>query len=148
MAGPWVTYRSVAGLWHRLMRGLGYSRYGTGGGDFGAGVMTFMALAGPLIGLHLTNLELAPWTGPGSRPLSERKQEYLAQSERWDQAEQGYTAIQSTRPQTLGYALNDSPAGLAEWIVEKWPSWSDCAGDLESRFSRDFPLTVVTPCIG
>ncbi len=65
-----VTYRYTAGLWHRLMRGLGYARYGAGGGDFGAGIATFMALddPGPLIGLHLTNLELTPYTGPGSRP--------------------------------------------------------------------------------
>ncbi len=141
-----VTYRYVAGLWRRLMRGLGYARYGAGGGDFGAGIATFMALddPGPLIGLHLTNLELAPYTGPGSRPLSPREQEYLEQSSRWDQTERGYTAIQSTKPQTLGYALNDSPAGLAAWILEKWRSWSDCRGDPESRFSRDFLLTVVT----
>src|SRR5215472_12482726 len=141
-----VTYRYVAGLWHRLMRGLGYHRYGAGGGDFGAGIATFMALAepGPLIGLHLTNLELAPYTGPGSRPLSDRERAYLEQSRRWDQSERGYNAIQSTKPQTLGYALNDSPAGLAAWILEKWRSWSDCGGDLESRFSRDFLLTVLT----
>jgi pimeloyl-ACP methyl ester carboxylesterase len=105
-----------------------------------------MALAdpGPLIGLHLTNLEPAPYTGPGSRPLSEREQGYLVQSQRWDLTERGYTAIQSTRPQTLGCALNDSPAGLAAWILEKWRSRGDRGGDLESRFSRDFLLSVVT----
>jgi pimeloyl-ACP methyl ester carboxylesterase len=141
-----ITYRYVAGLWHTLMRGLGYARYGAGGGDFGAGIATFMALddPGPLIGLHLTNLEFSPWTGPGSPPLSAAEQAYLAQADRWDRAERGYTAIQSTKPQTLGYALNDSPAGLAAWILEKWRSWSDCHGDLESVFSRDFLLTVVT----
>jgi pimeloyl-ACP methyl ester carboxylesterase len=141
-----ITYRHVAGLWHELMRGLGYARYGAGGGDFGSGIATFMALdgPGPLVGLHLTNLELAPLAGPGSRPLSTAEQAYLEQAGRWDQAERGYTAIQSTKPQTLGYALNDSPAGLAAWILEKWRSWSDCHGDLESRFSKDFLLTVVT----
>lgn len=67
-----MTYRYAAGLWHQLMRGLGYARYAAGGGDFGSGIATFMALddPGPLTGLHLTNLELTPWTGPGSRPLS------------------------------------------------------------------------------
>ncbi len=141
-----VNYRYVAGLWHKLMRGLGYARYAAGGSDFGSGIATFMALddPGPLIGLHLTNLELTPWTGPGSRPLSAAEQAYLEQAKRWDQTERGYTAIQSTKPQTLGYGLNDSPAGLAAWILEKWRSWSDCRGDLESRFSRDFLLTVVT----
>jgi pimeloyl-ACP methyl ester carboxylesterase len=141
-----VTYRYVAGLWHRLMRGLGYSRYAAGGGDFGAGIATFMAFDEPaaLIGLHLTNLELSPYTGPGSSPLSDREQDYLAQTRLWDETERGYTAIQSTKPQTLSYALNDSPAGLAAWILEKWRAWSDCRGILESRFSRDFLLTVVT----
>jgi pimeloyl-ACP methyl ester carboxylesterase len=141
-----VTYRYVAGLWHALMRGLGYRRYAAGGGDFGSGIATFMAMEDPaaLIGLHLTNLELAPYTGPGSRPLSAAEQAFLEQSRRWDATERGYTAIQSTKPQTLGYALNDSPAGLAAWILEKWRSWSDCGGDLESRFTRDFLLTVIT----
>ena len=59
-------------------------------------------------------------------------------------AERGYSAIQSTKPQTLGYALNDSPAGLAAWILEKWRSGSDRGGDLESRFARDFLLMIVT----
>ncbi len=141
-----VTYRYVAGLWHQVMQGLGYRQYAAGGGDFGAGIATFMALEdpGPLIGLHLTNLELAPYTGPGSRPLSAAEQAFLNQARHWDQAERGYTAVQSTKPQTAGYALNDSPAGLAAWIGEKWRSWSDCGGDLESRFSTDFLLTVVT----
>jgi pimeloyl-ACP methyl ester carboxylesterase len=63
---------------------------------------------------------------------------------RWDEAERGYSLIQSTKPQTVAYGLNDSPAGLAAWILEKWRSWSDSGGDLEGRFSRDFLLTIVT----
>jgi pimeloyl-ACP methyl ester carboxylesterase len=58
--------------------------------------------------------------------------------------ERGYSAIQSTKPQTLGYALNDSPAGLAAWILEKWWAWSDSGGDLDKRFPRDFLLTMAT----
>lgn len=141
-----MTYRDVALLWHRLMQDLGYMRYGTGGGDFGSGVATFMALSDPepLIGVHLTNLELAPHIGPNSRPLSTEERAYLEEARSWDDTERGYTAIQSTKPQTLAYALNDSPAGLCAWILEKWRSWSDCNGDIESRFSRDFLLTVVT----
>ena len=141
-----VTYRYVAGLWHRLMQGLGYPRYAAGGGDFGAGIATFMALdnPAPLIGLHLTNLELAPYTGPGSRPLSDAERRYLERASRWDETERGYTAIQSTKPQTLGYGLTDSPAGLAAWLLEKWRSWSDSGGDPTGRFSTDFLLTVVT----
>jgi pimeloyl-ACP methyl ester carboxylesterase len=141
-----VNYRFVADLWHGLMAGLGYERYGAGGGDFGAGVATLMALDRPdkIIGLHLTNLELAPYTGAGSRPPSPAEREYLETSEAWWQAEGGYKAIQSTRPQTLGYALNDSPAGLAAWICEKWRSWSDSDGDLDAHISRDLLLTTLT----
>jgi pimeloyl-ACP methyl ester carboxylesterase len=141
-----VTVRSTAGTWHRLVQGLGYERYGAHGTDFGSGVSTFMALDGPgsMRGLHLSNLDIAPYTGPGSRPLSGAEREYLEQTRRWDAVERGYSAIQSTKPQTLGYGLNDSPAGLAAWILEKWRSWSDSRGDLAARFSRDFLLTMVT----
>lgn len=141
-----VNYEYVAGLWHRLMRGLGYERYGAQGGDFGAGVTTFMALIDPhpMMGVHLSNLEIAPYTGPGARPLSAAEQAYRERSEAFWQEEYGYKAIQSTRPQTLGYGLNDSPAGLAAWILEKWRSWSDSRGNLDERFSRDFLLTTVT----
>ena len=141
-----ANYRSVAALWHRLMGGLGYERYGAGGGDFGAGVTTLMALDEPrrMIGIHLSNLELSPWMGEGSRPLSSAERAYLAQRQRWDESERGYSSIQSTKPQTLAYALNDSPAGLAAWILEKWRSWADTGGSLEGRFSRDFLLTLVT----
>jgi len=141
-----ANYRIVARLWHRLMRGLGYERYGAGGGDFGAGVATHMAIEdpAPVIGIHLTTMELWPPTGEGARPLTEAERVFLAQVRRWDEVERGYSAIQSTRPQTLGYALNDSPAGLAAWILEKWRAWSDSHGDLDARFSREFLLTLVT----
>jgi pimeloyl-ACP methyl ester carboxylesterase len=141
-----VNYQYVAGLWHRLMRGLGYERYGAEGGDFGAGITTFMALKNPepMIGVHLSNLEIAPYTGPGSRPLSAAERTYRERNEAFWQEEYGYKAIQSTKPQTLGYALNDSPAGLAAWILEKWRSWADSRGNLDERISRDFLLTTVT----
>lgn len=141
-----VNYRYVAGLWHRLMRGLGYRRYGAGGGDFGAGVATLMALDDPdaIIGVHLSNLELTPYLGPGARPPSAAESGYLAVSEAWWQAEGGYKAIQSTRPQTLGYGLNDSPAGLAAWVSEKWRSWADSGGDADRRVGRDFLLELLT----
>ena len=141
-----VNYEYVAGLWHRLMRGLGYERYGAQGTDFGAGVATFMALTDPesMIGVHLSNLEIAPYAGPGARPLSSAEQAYRERNAEFWQTEYGYKAIQSTKPQTLAFGLNDSPAGLAAWIVEKWRSWSDSRGDLDKRFSRDFLLTTVT----
>jgi len=141
-----VNYQHVASLWHRLMHGLGYERYGAQGGDFGAGVITFMALDDPkpMIGVHLSNLEIAPYTGSGARPLSAAERTYRNRNEEFWKDESGYKAIQSTKPQTLGYGLNDSPAGLAAWILEKWRSWGDTHGNLDGRFSRDFLLTTVT----
>jgi pimeloyl-ACP methyl ester carboxylesterase len=141
-----ANYRTVARLWQRLMRGLGYQRYGAGGGDFGAGVASYMAVEdpAPIVGIHLTTPELWPPTGEGTRPLTAAESEYVAHVRRWDEVERGYSAVQSTRPQTLGYALNDSPAGLAAWILDKWRSWSDSGGDLEARFPREFLLTMLT----
>jgi pimeloyl-ACP methyl ester carboxylesterase len=141
-----VTTRHTARMWHRLMRGLGYERYAAQGADFGSAVTTYMALdnAAPMIGIHLSNLDLHPYLGPGAKRLSETEEHYLAQYERWRADDRGYGMIQSTRPQSLGYGLNDSPAGLAAWILEKWRSWADSGGDIESCFSRDFLLTVVT----
>jgi pimeloyl-ACP methyl ester carboxylesterase len=138
--------RDTARLWHRLMQGLGYPRYGAGGGDFGAGVATMMALDDPepLLGLHLTTFEVEPYTGPGSRPLSEEEAAFEAQLRAWDAVERGYSSIQSTKPQTVGYGLTDSPAGLAAWILEKWRSWSDSGGDVVARLGRDFLLTLLT----
>ncbi len=142
----WVNYADVARLWRGLMCSLGYDRYGAAGGDFGAGVATLTALRFPesTIGIHLSNLELSPYTGPGSQPLSVAELEYLAVSNAWWEAEGGYKSIQSTKPQTLAFGLNDSPAGLAAWISEKWRSWSDSNGDLDARISRDFLLTLIT----
>jgi pimeloyl-ACP methyl ester carboxylesterase len=141
-----VTTRYTAGLWHRLMQGLGYERYGAQGGDFGASVTTYMGLDDParMLGIHLHNLDDTPYSGPGSRPLTAAERDYRAQVAGWDAVERGYSAIQSTKPQTVAFALTDSPAGLAAWILEKWRSWSDCGGDLERRYERDFLLTTVT----
>jgi pimeloyl-ACP methyl ester carboxylesterase len=128
-----VNYRYVAGLWHRLMRGLGYQRYGAQGGDFGAGVATFMALDDPkpMLGVHLSTLEIGPYTGPETRPLSQAEHAYLEAMRRWERTEGGYKAIQATRPQTLGYGLTDSPAGLLAWNAELWTGWGDHAEYLD-----------------
>jgi pimeloyl-ACP methyl ester carboxylesterase len=137
-----VNIRYVASVWHALMRSLGYERYGAGGGDFGSGVATYMALDEParMIGLCLTNLDVDPYLGPGSRPLSDVERSFLAVRDGWDAVERGYSSIQSTKPQTAGYGLTDSPAGLAAWILEKWHSWTDPRCDV----SRDFLLTTLT----
>ena len=139
-------YRDIATLMHGLMRGLGYTRYGAGGGDFGAGIATVMALdqRESMLGIHLSNLELTPYIDDRSLPLSEAERAYIAEQDAWDQVERGYSAEQSTKPQSLAYALNDSPAGLAAWIVEKWRSWTDSEGDLDQRFTRQFLLTMLT----
>jgi pimeloyl-ACP methyl ester carboxylesterase len=137
-----LTTRDTARLWHRLMRELGYERYGAQGGDFGASVSTWMALdePEPMLGLHLHNLDDTPYTGPGAPPLSDAERAYVAQVASWDEAERGYSTIQGTKPQTLAYALTDSPAGLAAWILEKWRSWTDP----RSQIDRDFLLTTLT----
>src|SRR5204862_7767113 len=113
---------------------------------YGARVATVMALdqPAPMFRTHRHNLELVPPTGEGPRPLPEQERTYLANRKAWDARERGYSAIHPTKPQTLGYGLHDSPAGLAAWIVEKWRSWGDTGGDVERRFSRDFLLTLVT----
>jgi pimeloyl-ACP methyl ester carboxylesterase len=107
-----------------------------------------MAIENPasMIGIHLTTMEsdLQPVIGEGTRSLTEAERLYIRQVGQWNEFERGYSAIQSTKPQTLGYALNDSPAGLAAWIVEKWRSWSDSDGNLDVRFSREFLLTMLT----
>jgi pimeloyl-ACP methyl ester carboxylesterase len=141
-----TTVQYTADLWDRLMRGLGYQRYAAGGGDFGSSVATFLGRDHPdsVIGIHLSTLEVTPYTGPESRPLSEAERAYVEHNQRWWQAEGGYKAIQATKPQTAGYGLHDSPAGLAAWLLEKWRSWSDCGGDIESRFDRDFLLSTLT----
>jgi pimeloyl-ACP methyl ester carboxylesterase len=99
-----VNYRYVSDRWHQLMIELGYSRYAAGGGDFGAGVTTFLALDHPesVIGIHLTTLESDLTPKVEDAELSDAERSYLAVSRGWDAAERGYSAIQSTKPQTVG----------------------------------------------
>ncbi len=141
----------VADLWAKLMtEELGYERFGAGGGDMGSGVTQQLALSFPdaLVGIHLTDV---PWqnfttfqmSGDMST-LSETEKKYFQDAQGWMMAEGAYAMIQSTKPQTLAYGLNDSPAGLAAWIVEKFRAWSDSSGDVESRFSKDELLTNIT----
>jgi pimeloyl-ACP methyl ester carboxylesterase len=122
-----INYRYVAQRWHQLMSRLGYSRYAAGGYDFGAGVTTLLALGGPesVIGIYLTTLESDLTPATDDSELSGAERSYLAVNRDWDRTERGYSAIQSTKPQTIGYGLNDSPAGLAAYLGEKWYSWSD-----------------------
>jgi pimeloyl-ACP methyl ester carboxylesterase len=141
-----MTPRATAGIFLELMRGLGYDRFVAHGSDFGAEVVTQLALAHPrhVAGIHLSTFDWRPYLGESSRPLSGTEREYVKARERWDERESAYDALQSTRPQSLGYALNDSPAGLAGWIVEKWRAWSDCGGDVLGRFGADFLCAMLT----
>jgi pimeloyl-ACP methyl ester carboxylesterase len=137
--------RRIPGLWVRLMEGLGYSRFAAHGVDVGASVTNLLGLWYPdgLVGIHVT-YPAEPYVGPGAPEPSEWEREFLKERPRGQEAEGAYTHIQRTKPQTLSYALNDSPAGLAAWIVEKFRAWSDCDGDVEKRFSKDELLTNLT----
>jgi pimeloyl-ACP methyl ester carboxylesterase len=130
-----------------MTEGLGYQRFGAQGGDWGASVTAKLGLSYPenVIGIHTTSVvRPTPYLGPGSRELTEAEKALLKQREDWLAAEGGYSHIQGTKPQTLSYGLNDSPAGLAAWIVEKYRTWSDCGGDVEKRFTKDELLTTIT----
>jgi len=139
-----VTARSMGELWARLMGDcLGYSRFGAQGQDIGGAVSISLASQHPelVCGLHLTGVLTFP---PKDRPISEEGQAFLARQQHFRDAEGGYAHQQGTYPQTLAYGLNDSPAGLAAWIVDKFRTWSDCDGDVERRFSKDELLTITT----
>jgi pimeloyl-ACP methyl ester carboxylesterase len=95
-------------------------------------------------GLHLNFLAAPRPEGLRTASLTPEDQGRIQAMRRWQETETGYSAIQGTRPQTIGYALEDSPAGLAAWIVEKFRAWSDCGGDIERSFTKDQLLTNVT----
>jgi microsomal epoxide hydrolase len=137
----------VAGALVELMDQLGYARFGYQGGDWGGLIGSALGAAFPerLTGLHLNLVPVPRPTDPEAfAAMSESEREAMAEFGRFQKTETGYSAIQGTKPQTLAYGLNDSPAGLAGWIVEKFRTWSDCDGDVESAFSRDHLLTNIT----
>ena len=138
----------VAGMWNKLMsQNLGYPKFGAQGGDIGSGVTARLGFAhsDTLYGIHLTSITRpTPYLGPGSKPITDAEQALITQRDKWFQDEGGYNHIQGTKPQTLAYGLNDSPVGLAAWIVEKYRTWSDCGGDVEKSYTKDELLTIVT----
>jgi pimeloyl-ACP methyl ester carboxylesterase len=135
---------AIADAFADLMRdSLGYRRFAAQGGDWGSYISARLGLAHPdsTIGIHITLLPV-----PRELPPAHADPEvaaYRAELEHWLREESGYSSIQGTKPQTLAYGLTDSPTGLAAWIVEKFRTWSDCHGDVESRFSKDELLTNV-----
>ena len=130
----------------KLMERLGYERYGAQGGDWGAGVSSWLGNydSKHVAGVHLNFLGGGPpkkdniWAGVTAE---ERKRFEQRVAEL--QNHRAYGAIQGTRPQTLGFALDDSPAGLAAWIIDKFWAWSDHKGNLDNSFTRDELLTNV-----
>lgn len=140
--GPPLSSVAVAGLWAELMRTLGYERFGAAGGDLGSHVSRYLALDHPdrVAAVHRTDGGLPVFAGdPATLTAAERA--WFAEAATWGATEGAYGAIHRTKPQTVAAALNDSPAGLAAWIVEKLQSWSD--GGVE-RYTRDEILTNIT----
>lgn len=147
--------RAVAAMWVELMEGLGYERFAVAGGDIGSHVARFMATTFPerLIAVHRIDGGMPRGFGADATSLSPAEREWVATTNAWRAKEGGYAIMHRTKPQTLAMALADSPAGLAAWIVEKLQSWGDTGGDVESAFSRDAILALVTEywvtgCIG
>ncbi len=141
---PRFNVANIAALFSRLMSDvLGYRTFAAHGGDWGAYVSAQLGAthADQLFGVHVMLLSGPRESTPP--PQTDEERAYVAELHHWNREEQGYGLIQGTKPQTLSYALTDSPAGLAAWIVEKFRTWSDCHGDVESRFSKDVLLTNV-----
>lgn len=138
--------RRTADALVELMDQLGYPRFGYQGGDWGGLIGGQLAHAHPdrLVGLHLNLVATPPPDAGALAGLSDRDTAWLAEFAAFRSSGSGYSAIQGTKPQTLSYGLNDSPAGLAGWVVEKFRAWSDCDGDVESVFSKDDLLTNIT----
>lgn len=135
----------IARAWVELMRTLGYSRWVAQGGDWGAFVTNMLALQKPagLVAIHL-NLPMAfpmPFPTEGATPA---EQEAIAAMTRHTTDGGGYFLEQATRPQTLGYALTDSPVGLAAWIYEKFQAWTDNTGEPQSALTVDEMLDDIT----
>ncbi len=137
----------IAALWKWLMDELGYGRFGAQGGDWGSAVSTALGLEYPesIVGIHLNYIAGRFLLGGSlnQSPDDQIGKGFLVELRKWWDEEGGYSHIQSTRPQTLGYGLNDSPVGLAAWIIEKFRNWSDCGGNVESVFTRDELLTNI-----
>lgn len=118
---------------------LGYQQYGVRGSDLGGNIVRQIALRHPdqVIGVHLTGMI---GTAGAEPPFTPAERAFI-EADAATQSERAYARLQMSKPQTLAHALNDSPVGLAAWIIEKFRAWSDSGGDVESRFSKDELLT-------
>jgi pimeloyl-ACP methyl ester carboxylesterase len=143
---PRFGIEAIADCFAELMTGvLGYSRFGAQGGDWGSFVTARLGYAYPerLSGIHLNMMPVRRDPTMVSNPTLEEGR-YAEELQLWLKEETGYQWIQGTKPQTLAFALTDSPAGLAAWIVEKFRAWSDCGGDVEVAFARDHLLANIS----
>jgi pimeloyl-ACP methyl ester carboxylesterase len=137
-AQPGWNVERIAKAWNRLMARLGYERYGAQGGDWGTSISTSIGQRDPdhVVGIHLNPPIAAP--DPATfDDLTEMELAALAAREHSQDWDSGYSAQQSTRPQTVGYGLVDSPAALCAWIIEKFWSWTDSEGHPENVLTRD-----------
>jgi pimeloyl-ACP methyl ester carboxylesterase len=144
-----VNWWNTADLWVELMARLGYPRFATQGGDWGSFVSAQLGhkYADRVIGVHLhtpASLDfMTAMSQPDPADFSPEEAELLAKSGRMMAEEVGYFMLQRTKPQTPAIGLNDSPAGLLAWIVEKRRSWADTHGEVESRFTKDELIDTV-----
>ena len=131
---------------HLMTDELGYEKFLAHGGDLGTGITEQIALyhSGSLLGIHLTDIPYHHILSMKPDQLNKEEKKYLDAVTKWQMTEGAYNMIQSTKPQTLAYGLNDSPTGLAAWIVEKFHNWSDNDGDIENCFTKDELLTNIT----
>ena len=137
-ARPGWGIERIAAAWALLMARLGYGRYGAQGSDWGTSISASVGQQDPghVAGIHLTP-PLAPPDTATFDDLTEREREALASMEHSAEWDSGYSQEQSTRPQTIGYALVDSPAALCAWIIEKFWAWTDSDGHPENVLTRD-----------
>ena len=145
-----INFWRTADLWVTLMQDvLGYSTFAAEGGDWGALITAQLGhkYADRLIGTYvhlLAPLDVFFSPPPDRSEFAPEEAGWFEKNLQFFTAETGYSAIQTTKPQTLAYGLHDSPVGLAAWLVEKRRSWSDCDGDVEKRFTKDELLTACT----
>jgi epoxide hydrolase len=137
-AEPGWGVERIAAAWSVLMGRLGYERYGAQGGDWGTSISASIGQQDPrhVAGIHLTP-PLAPPDPATFDELTERERSALASLEQAAKWDSGYSNEQATRPQTIGYALVDSPTALCAWIIEKFWAWTDCHGHPENVLTRD-----------
>ena len=139
---PGFGCRQIADVFAKLMAKLDYTQYGAQGGDWGYAISTWLAA---IDSSHVKGLHLNATLGDLPDETSADTAEELSPQEKeaMEKMETGYALIQSTKPQSLGDGLNDSPAGLAAGIVEKFHGGSECGGTIEKKFTKDELLTNI-----